>query len=389
MDNIKPKITVVGCGYVGRPLLDAFRDKGFRAYGYDTDQSKHNKHIGTDITEVLTSEVVIFCLPTPVDRNNFPDLSLLESSIESIDSQCDLSDKVVIIESTYAPFTTKKLMKDAGIKQFGYSPERINPGDSKRTLRNTTKLVSGNIYYVGKYIKTLYEFICDDVYLCPSIEVAEASKLLENVQRDVNIALINEAQGVFKDAGIDTLEVLKAASTKWNFVDVKPGLVGGHCIGVDPYYYLKFASEKAPFQYTRIVKAAREASILFEQRIFDAIFDLAGPAPGAIHFEGYAFKGNCRDIRNSRTIELLDQVAEYHDDWKVTATDCFVGCGGCSGYTECDILVLTVNHNYIKMRLEDGTLLPEDKKMPRAIVDIHGIVSKEFAEKYNIILWQP
>ena len=271
---IKKKISIIGLGYVGLPLALEFGKKRV-VIGFDIDENKilnlkkskdstnetsiedfedAKKLIFTnDIKDIVDSEIYIITVPTPLDNHNKPDLKHLKEASSLVGSILK-KNNIVIYESTVYPGATEDicvpiLEKKSGLvfnKDFfcGYSPERINPGDKKHRLTNTKKITSGSNSEISKEIDNLYkEIITVGTYMCPSIKVAEAAKIIENVQRDVNIALINELSILFNKLGIDTQEILKAASTKWNFSHYKPGLVGGHCISVDPYYLAHKALE--------------------------------------------------------------------------------------------------------------------------------------------------
>ena len=268
-------ICIIGLGYVGLPLSLAFSSKNIEVIGYDNSLKRVNelkksvdinreysqselhglKNIGftTKVTDIAKANVYIITVPTPVNKNNTPNLKPLLNASKFVGKNLSIND-IVIYESTVYPGCTEeecvpvleKFSKMKFNKDFfcGYSPERINPGDKKRKLKDIIKVTSGSNYEIARKIDMLYKKIIEaGTHLAPSIKVAEASKIIENVQRDVNISLMNELAIIFNKMGIDTTDVLKASSTKWNFLNFKPGLVGGHCIGVDPYY-LAYKSKK-------------------------------------------------------------------------------------------------------------------------------------------------
>ena len=271
------KITIIGLGYVGLPLAIEFAKKfdvlGFDISKYRVDELKrgidtNDEFMKSEIlnaklnftcseSDLIDSDFYIITVPTPLKKSNKPDLRPLKSASQIVGKKIKRGD-IVIYESTVYPGCTEEdcipiLEKTSGLVYnvdffCGYSPERINPGDKKRKLSNIKKVVSGSNLKVSKIINNLYsEIITAGTYIAPSIKVAEASKIIENVQRDVNISLMNEFAIIFEKLDLDTKEVLDAASTKWNFLNFKPGLVGGHCIGVDPYY-LAYKSEKSGYK---------------------------------------------------------------------------------------------------------------------------------------------
>ena len=273
--DLKKKICIIGLGYVGLPLSIEFAKK-FHVVGYDISNQrikelkenidttfevssrliksvKQNINFVNDIEDAKKCDIYIITVPTPINKNNSPNLSPLLESTRAVGGILKKKD-IVIYESTVYPGVTRDicvpvLEKFSGLifnKDFfcGYSPERINPGDKKHTITKTIKITSGSTVKIAKQVDKLYkEIIVAGTYLAPSIEIAEAAKAIENTQRDVNIALINELAIIFDHLSIDTNEVIKAASTKWNFIKFLPGLVGGHCIGVDPYYLTYKAKE--------------------------------------------------------------------------------------------------------------------------------------------------
>ena len=260
-------VCIIGLGYVGLPLAHAFAAKGIRTIGYDVNESRINAlRSGIDATNELTSQQLqavtieytsnpeilknadysIVALPTPVDSQNKPDISILKSASKTI-GQHIKPGAIVIFESTVYPGTTEDICgpiieqysgKKSGVDFFlGYSPERINPGDKVHTVSNIIKIVSGQNEHITKKVADLYSaIITAGVHIAPSIQVAEMAKAIENAQRDLNIAFMNEVAILCNAIGIHTADVLEAAKTKWNFLPFEPGLVGGHCIGVDPYY---------------------------------------------------------------------------------------------------------------------------------------------------------
>jgi len=341
------KITIIGLGYVGLPLAIEFAKK-FNVLGFDisknrVDELKRGLDTNDEFTkseilnaklnftysesDLIDSDFYIITVPTPLKKSNKPDLRPLKSASQIVGKKIKRGD-IVIYESTVYPGCTEEdcipiLEKTSGLVYnvdffCGYSPERINPGDKKRKLSNIKKVVSGSNLKVSKIINNLYsEIITAGTYIAPSIKVAEASKIIENVQRDVNISLMNEFAIIFEKLDLDTKEVLDAASTKWNFLNFKPGLVGGHCIGVDPYY-LAYKSEKSGYK-PRVLLNGRKVNNNISKNIFKSVqkqcinsdIDLK---KCKILILGITFKENCSDIRNSRVINLYNHFKKLNNN---------------------------------------------------------------------------
>ncbi len=334
------KIGIIGLGYVGFPLAFEF-SKRFEVIGFDLSKKrikelkdgydktneisqkdlkliKKNIVLTDDINKLKTCNIYIITVPTPVDKNNSPDMSFLKKASQSIGNLIK-SEDIVIYESTVYPGATEEIcvpiLEEASNLVFnkdffvGYSPERINPGDKNHTLTNIKKIVSASSKESLEKIYFIYsEIIKAGVYKAESIKVAEAAKVIENTQRDINIALMNELAKIFDKLEIDTKEVLDAASTKWNFLPFKPGLVGGHCIGVDPYYLSHKAKEVG--LNPEIVLSGRrinESMVSFvagsvEKLMKNKSLSLSG---SNILIMGLTFKENCPDIRNSKVFDLI------------------------------------------------------------------------------------
>ena len=346
-NNLKKKICVVGLGYVGFPLLFEL-SKSFNVLGFDISQDRIDElkkgidktnevnlkryglssiRLSSSTRSLNTSDFYIVTVPTPINRHNQPDLEPLRNASRIVGRSLNAGD-IVVFESTVFPGATEEfcvpiLENESGLKlnkdfSVGYSPERINPGDKKRKLSNIKKVVSGSNLKVSKIINNLYsEIITAGTYIAPSIKVAEASKIIENVQRDVNISLMNEFAIIFEKLDLDTKEVLDAASTKWNFLNFKPGLVGGHCIGVDPYY-LAYKSEKSGYK-PKVLLNGRKVNNNISKNIFKSIqkqcinseIDLK---KCRILILGITFKENCSDIRNSRVINLYNHFKKLNNN---------------------------------------------------------------------------
>lgn len=340
------QLAIIGLGYVGLPLAIEFA-KRFPVIGFDIKerrvrelqlgidcthevtkeqiQDAKNLQFSTDCQEIANANIYIVTVPTPIDTHNQPDLTPLIKASEMIGQLLTPGD-IVIYESTVYPGVTEDecvpILEGRSSLIFnknffvGYSPERVNPGDKTRVLSRITKVVSGSTPEVTKFIAELYsEIIVAGVYTTSSIKVAEAAKVIENTQRDVNIALINELSIIFNRLGISTSEVLAAAETKWNFLPFRPGLVGGHCIGVDPYYLTHKAQSVG--YHPEIILAGRRlndgmgqhiVAQLVKQMLKKRIF-----VDGAkVLILGLTFKENCPDIRNTKVIDLVTELREYN-----------------------------------------------------------------------------
>ena len=354
----KPKIAIIGLGYVGLPLAVEFAKK-YQVIGFDINvqritelrnaedvtletssdelkevnltsfQELENTSKGlwltNDVSELTRSNFYIITVPTPVDKNNRPDLTPLYKASETVGGVLK-KDDIVVYESTVFPGATEDecipvVEKVSGLKfnkDFfaGYSPERINPGDKKHTVTKILKVTSGSTPEIGKYIDEIYKsIITAGTHLAPSIKVAEAAKVIENSQRDINIAFVNELSKIFRLMDIDTNEVLEAAGTKWNFLPFKPGLVGGHCIGVDPYYLAQKAMELG--YNPEIILAGRRLNdsmgAFVAQETIKMMIKKGIPIKDAnILFLGITFKEDCPDIRNSRAIDIIRELETYN-----------------------------------------------------------------------------
>ena len=352
MDN---KIAIIGLGYVGIPLAVEF-GKLTKTIGFDIDESRINElksgydrtlemsnddlfsskklEYTTNINDIKNCNIYIITVPTPINSKNQPDLTPLINSSDSVGKVLKKGD-IVIYESTVYPGVTEDecvpILESASGLRFnvdfycGYSPERINPGDKEKTLTKILKITSGSTPEIADYVDNLYKsIITAGTYKAPSIKVAEAAKVIENTQRDVNIALINELALIFDTMNIPTNEVLKAAGTKWNFLNFKPGLVGGHCIGVDPYY-LTYKAEKMGYKpnlilSSRIINNGMSAYIA--KKTIRFLVDSDKNIKGSnILILGLTFKENCPDIRNTKVFDIIKELEDYgclidiYDPW--------------------------------------------------------------------------
>ena len=358
-------IAVIGLGYVGLPLAHAFASK-YRVVGFDINQKRIDElnsakdltlelseeqlkevlpkfnsslnenylEITNTLEDIKNSKIYIVTVPTPIDKNKRPDLTPLIKASETVGKVLKKED-IVIYESTVYPGATEEdcvpiLEKFSGLKfneDFfcGYSPERINPGDKEHTVTKILKVTSGSTPEIGQRVDELYaSIITAGTYLAPTIKVAEAAKVIENSQRDINIAFVNELAQIFNKLGIDTNEVLKAAGTKWNFLPFKPGLVGGHCIGVDPYYLTHKAQEIG--HNPEIILAGRRINdnmgIYVANQVIKLMIKKGLKIEGSkVLVLGITFKENCPDIRNSKVIDVIRELQDFgcavdvHDPW--------------------------------------------------------------------------
>ena len=347
------KIAVIGLGYVGLPLAHAFSSK-YKVVGFDIAQwridelrSGHDRTLElseTQVNEAIANDmaftrelediadcnIYIVTVPTPIDKHKKPDLIPLIKASESVGKVLK-KDDIVIYESTVYPGATEEecvpvLEKFSGMKfnkEFfcGYSPERINPGDKEHTVTKILKVTAGSTPEIGKKVDALYaSIITAGTHLAPTIKVAEAAKVIENSQRDINIAFVNELSMIFNRLDIDTNAVLEAAGTKWNFLPFRPGLVGGHCIGVDPYYLTHKAQEVG--YNPEIILAGRRLNdnmgIYVASQVIKLMIKKGHKIEGAkILVMGITFKENCPDIRNSRVIDVIRELQEYGCDVQV------------------------------------------------------------------------
>ena len=355
LNNIK--ICVIGLGYVGLPLARMFSTK-YKTIGFDMSQRRvdalmagHDDTLEvedellqsalengfvctTDIDEIRDCNFYVVAVPTPVDKNNNPDLTPLYGASDTVGKVISKGD-IVVYESTVYPGVTEDecipvVEKVSGLRfneDFfaGYSPERINPGDKLHTVDKIKKVTSGSTPEIGKIVDTVYaSVITAGTHLAPSIKVAEAAKVIENSQRDINIAFVNELSKIFNKMGIDTQDVLAAAATKWNFLPFKPGLVGGHCIGVDPYYLAQCAQR---YGYNpEIILSGRRMNDGMGEYVANEVVKLMlkkgiQVLGSDILILGFTFKENCPDVRNTKVIDIYSTLNEYrinidvYDPW--------------------------------------------------------------------------
>ena len=360
MNNVK--ICVIGLGYVGLPLARLFSTK-YETIGFDMNQARvdalmqghdatlevsdellqdaihnHGFICTTDLEKIRSCNFYVVAVPTPVDENNNPDLTPLYGASTTVGKVVSKGD-IVVYESTVYPGVTEDecipvVEKVSGLKfnedfYAGYSPERINPGDKLHTVEHIKKVTSGSTPEIGKKVNEVYSsVITAGTHLAPTMKVAEAAKVIENSQRDINIAFVNELSKIFTKMGIDTNDVLEAASTKWNFLPFKPGLVGGHCIGVDPYYLAQCA-QRHGYNPEIILAGRRMNDGMGEYVATETVKHMLKKGiqvlGSKILILGFTFKENCPDVRNTKVIDIYRALQEYnvsitvYDPWAVPA----------------------------------------------------------------------
>jgi len=413
------KIGVIGLGYVGLPLAVEFGRK-FDTIGYDINpnriqelklgfdntaeiskkklRSSRNFKLSSDLTDLKKCNIYIISVPTPIDYKNKPDLKILLEATKSIGSILKKKD-IIIYESTVYPGCTEEdcvpvLEKYSGLKYnkdfyCGYSPERINPGDKKRTLTKIVKITSGSNPEVADYIDNLYsKIILAGTYKAGSIKVAEAAKVIENAQRDINISFVNELSIIFNLMDLDTQEVLDAAGTKWNFLPFKPGLVGGHCIGVDPYY-LTYKAKKMGYE-SQIITSGRKLNDKFPNFICENInkyFLKKEHKRKTINILilGVTFKENCPDIRNSKVFDIY-RILDKKEKFNVSLYDPHASKSEVLNYSKIKLLdekeikrkyyhciIIAVAHNhFLEFNIHDYSF-----NQSSLIYDIKGIYNNK------------
>lgn len=420
------KICVIGLGYVGLPLARLFSAK-YKTVGYDKDQkrvnalmaghdatnelssellmdaiNKHNLYCTTDIEDIRDCNYYIVAVPTPIDKYNRPNLKPLLSASEIVGKVISKGD-IVVYESTVYPGMTEEecipvVERVSGLeynKDFfaGYSPERINPGDKQHTVEKIKKVTSGSTPEVTDLIDKLYNSVLENgTHKAPSIKVAEASKIIENTQRDVNIALMNELAKIFNAMDIDTHEVIEAASSKWNYIKLSPGLVGGHCISVDPYYLIQKAQVYGVLP--RIISNARRLNDSMGEYVASQVIKLMNQKgillkDSHILLLGFTFKENCPDCRNTKVIDIYHTLKEYTNN--ITVYDPLANADPVKKEYDIDIaeinndnlkgqydaVVLCVSHNYFKdISIRD--LLKDSKK--GIVYDVKGVLNKNLVD---------
>ncbi len=412
--NFIPRICVIGLGYVGLPLARLMSTQ-FQTIGFDLNQSRVDELMSgrdstlevdnkllqeaiqngftctTDIEQIRNCNFYIVAVPTPVDKNNNPDLRPLWGASETVGKVISKGDIVVYESTVYSGVTENECVpiveRVSGLtfnRDFfaGYSPERINPGDKEHTVEKIKKVTSGSTPEAARIVDTVYaSVITAGTHPAPSIKVAEAAKVIENSQRDINIAFVNELAKIFNRMGIDTQDVLAAASTKWNFLPFQPGLVGGHCIGVDPYYLAQCAQQ---YGYNpEIILAGRRMNDGMGEYVADQVVKLMlKKGIQVLHSKilvlGFTFKENCPDVRNTRVIDIVQTLQDYnaevivHDPWAnsdVARREYGVKIESELPQEKFDVVILAAAHNQFK-EIDLDTL----KNGHTVIYDVKGIL---------------
>jgi UDP-N-acetyl-D-galactosamine dehydrogenase len=412
------KIGVIGLGYVGFPLAFHF-SRVHEVVGFDTDPDKLSSgrnlvprgkslELTGDPRALQDCNTLCIAVPTPVDGNKRPDLTALETATHTAAHALG-TDSTVIFESTVFPGATEEvcipiLERQSGLtwkKDFSvaYSPERINPGDELHSLESVVKVVSGDTPETAKRVAALYrEIVPAGVHIAPSIRVAEAAKVIENTQRDLNIALMNELAVIFNMLGLDTAQVLEAAGTKWNFLPFRPGLVGGHCIGVDPYY-LTHKAETLGY-HPQVILAGRRINdgmgkYIAEQTVKRMIANETQIRGAQVNILGLAFKENCDDARNTRVAEIATELESYgvnvavHDPRVENAAaerECGIHLVPWEALPAAQGLILAVPHReYLDRPLDD---LLRSGRPGAVVVDVKSALDAGGVERLGYHLWR-
>ncbi|MFS0892097.1 nucleotide sugar dehydrogenase [Peribacillus frigoritolerans] len=427
--NKEEKISVIGLGYVGLPLAIEFAKK-FDVIGFDTNSKKMEKYLsGIDVTNEVGNEAVsntnliftseqyrlrdckfhIIAVPTPINNDKTPNLNPVIGASEIVGKNLTKG-SIVVYESTVYPGTTEEicipiLEKESGLIfgidfKVGYSPERINPGDKVHTLTKIIKVVSGSDEEALSEVSNVYEEIIEaGVHRAESIKVAEASKVIENSQRDINIAFMNELSMVFNKMDIDTKSVLEAAGTKWNFLKFTPGLVGGHCIGVDPYYFT-YKAEQLGY-HSQIILSGRKINDdmgkYVANNIIKKLIKAELPIKGAkIAFFGITFKENTPDVRNTKVIDIIRELEEFgievlvHDpvaNKEEVWEEYRINLVEKKDLKNINCIVLAVSHDvFIQENSLDSfdELFVNDNKV---LIDIKGVMNRKECESSGYVYW--
>ncbi len=431
--NHKDKLSLIGLGYVGMPIAIEFAKRGVKVVGFDLNKAKIETYkAGIDPTHEVGDEAIkntsveftadetrlrdakfhIVAVPTPVNNDHTPDLTPVEGASRILGRNLTPG-SIVVFESTVYPGVTEDvcvpiLEKESGLKcgvdfKIGYSPERINPGDKIHRLNTITKIVSGMDEETLDTVAKVYEIVVDaGVHRAESIKVAEAAKVIENSQRDINIAFMNELSIIFNKMGIDTLAVLKAAGTKWNFLNFRPGLVGGHCIGVDPYY-LTYKAEMLGY-HSQIILAGRrindDMGKYVAENVVKNLIKADVPIRSAkVAILGFTFKENCPDTRNTKIIDIYNELKEY--GIMATVADSAADAAeaerlygmkfvNVSDIHDCDAVVLAVAHDVFKaLTMADfDSLFKVGDNSKKVLADIKGLLDRKAYEDAGYKYWR-
>lgn len=429
--NREEKLSLVGLGYVGLPIAVAFSKK-VDVIGFDINDKKIQTYIGgkdptkevgdgaiqkcnvdftSDETRLREARFHIVAVPTPVRPDKVPDLSPVIGASKVLGRNLTKG-SVVVYESTVYPGVTEDicvpiLEKESGLKcgvdfKIGYSPERINPGDKNHRLENIVKIVSGMDDETLETVADVYSLVIEaGVYRAESIKVAEAAKVIENSQRDINIAFVNELSMIFSRMGIDTKAVLRAAGTKWNFLSFEPGLVGGHCIGVDPYY-LTYKAEQIGY-HSRIILAGRRindgmGAYVAQELVKKMIHADVKVKDADVLVLGLTFKGNCPDTRNTKVIDILNELGSYEIHTSVydpvadkaeAKREYGIDLVSKAELKDFDAVLVAVDHDDFKeYSVEDLKAMYSDKNENKILFDVKGIYDKDEFEKAGFNYWR-
>lgn len=429
--NREEKLSLVGLGYVGLPIAVAFSKK-VDVIGFDINDKKIQTYIGgkdptkevgdeaiqkcnvdftSDETRLKEARFHIVAVPTPVRPDKVPDLSPVIGASKVLGRNLTKG-SVVVYESTVYPGVTEDicvpiLEKESGLKcgvdfKIGYSPERINPGDKNHRLENIVKIVSGMDDETLETVADVYSLVIEaGVYRAESIKVAEAAKVIENSQRDINIAFVNELSMIFSRMGIDTKAVLRAAGTKWNFLSFEPGLVGGHCIGVDPYY-LTYKAEQIGY-HSRIILAGRRindgmGAYVAQELVKKMIHADVKVKDADVLVLGLTFKGNCPDTRNTKVIDILNELGSYEIHTSVydpvadkaeAKREYGIDLVSKAELKDFDAVLVAVDHDDFKeYSVEDLKAMYSDKNENKILFDVKGIYDKDEFEKAGFNYWR-
>lgn len=429
----KENLSLIGLGYVGMPIAVAFAKEGVNVIGFDLNKTKIDLYkSGIDPTHEVGDEAIkkstvyftaeqedlqkakfhIVAVPTPVNQDHTPDLTPVISASEILGRNLSKG-SVVVFESTVYPGVTENvcvpvLEKESGLKcgvdfKIGYSPERINPGDKVHRLENIKKIVSGMDAETLEEVKNVYDLVIKvGTYPVSTIKTAEAIKVVENSQRDINIAFMNELAMVFDRMGIDTAEVVDGMNTKWNALGFRPGLVGGHCIGVDPYYFT-YEAEKLGY-HSQIILSGRKVNDGMGAFVADATIKqliLAGKAPknAKVVIFGLTFKENCPDIRNSKVEDIINRLKEYEinplvvDPWaseRDAMHEYGVILAPLEMISDVDCIILAVAHDEFKnMKLEMlDKMYRANSNNEKVLIDVKSIMDKQLVEQAGYRYWR-
>ena len=431
--NNEESLSLVGLGYVGMPIAIEFAKRGVKVIGFDLNAAKIETYksgidptheVGNQIIKETTVEFTadekalrrskfhIVAVPTPVNDDHTPDLTPVEKACQILGRNL-MKGSIVVFESTVYPGVTEDicapiLEKESGLKcgidfKIGYSPERINPGDKVHRLNTITKIVSGMDEETLENVAKVYEIVVDArVHRAETIKVAEAAKVIENSQRDINIAFMNELSIIFNKMGIDTLSVLRAAGTKWNFLNFRPGLVGGHCIGVDPYY-LTYKAEEMGYHSQVILSGRRindDMGKYVAEQIVKKLIAAELPVLGAkVGILGFTFKENCPDTRNTKVIDIVKELNEYgiypsiaDPSAEAAETERLYGIKFCNiaDIVDCDAVILAVAHTqFTNMTMEQvDSMFRPGENCKKVVGDIKGLLDRNAYEAAGYSYWR-